>query len=70
MTIEVEDRLFTVPQAAQYTGMSESFIIAHARRPNVTPRITCIKIGNKIRFRRSSLDTFISGCAERTKKVE
>jgi predicted DNA-binding transcriptional regulator AlpA len=72
MSTEQADRILSKAEAAQYISMSESFIHAHATRKNKAPRLACIKIGNRLKFRKSSLDAFIQEYADKTaaKKVE
>jgi len=54
-----EDRLFTTPQAAEYTGLSpKTFETWRSRGDRLQPRY--IKLGAKaVRYRQSDLDAFI-----------
>lgn len=49
------DPLLDVPQAAEYLGTSER----HVRLLTSKCAITVTRVGNKVRFRRSELNTYL-----------
>jgi hypothetical protein len=72
MSTEQADRILSKAEAAQYVSMSECFIHAHATRKDKTPRLAYIRVGNRLKFRKSSLDAFLQEYSDKTaaKKVE
>ena len=71
MSIEQQDRILSKTEAAQYISMSESFVHAHATRKDKTPRLAYLRVGNRLKFRKSALDAFLQEYADKTatKKV-
>lgn len=67
MTLEVTPRALTELEAAQYIGMSRSFL-AQARmdgcRENRTPAPPFIKIGRSVRYLREDLDAWLNEFAK------
>ena len=61
-----EDPILNLAEAAIYISMSQSFTASHATRKGVSPRLASIKIGNRLKFRKSALDAFVQEYA--TKK--
>jgi hypothetical protein len=72
MSTEQLDRIFSKAEAAAYISMSESFIHAHATRKDKAPRLAYIRVGNRLKFRKSALDAFLQEYADQTaaKKAE
>ena len=61
--IPPEKKLFTLPEAAKYLAVSESFLrkdCSEGPRKNRTPGPDPVKIGNMIRYTREDLDDWIT----------
>ncbi len=60
--IPLEKKLFTLPEAAKYLAVSESFLrkdCSEGPRKNRTPGPDPVKIGDMIRYKREDLDAWI-----------
>ncbi len=60
--IPLEKKLFTLPEAAKYLAVSESFLrkdCSEGPRKNRTPGPDPVKIGDMIRYTREDLDDWI-----------
>lgn len=53
------DALLTVEQAAALLGFGEQYIVSHSKGRKL-PLLPSIRIGNKLRFRRSALLAYVS----------
>ncbi len=59
----LDDQLLTIAEAANVLGMSTFYIYDHATR--LEPRIPCVRLGRRIRFRRSDLRAFVESNAKK-----
>ena len=59
----LEDQLLTIAEAANVLGMSTFYIYDHATR--LEPRIPSVRLGRRIRFRRSDLRGFVEANARK-----
>lgn len=64
MTTSTDDKLLTTEQAAQFLGVSTSFLAK--ARITAKPDIPHTKIGAAVRYRRSDLESFVAANMRRS----
>lgn len=54
------ERLLTPKEVADWLGVTAAWVLDHATRRR--PRLTSVKLGKVVRFRREDVEEFISEC--------
>lgn len=54
------ERLLSPKEVAEWLGVSTAWVLDHAARRR--PRLTSVKLGKAVRFRREDVEGFIAEC--------
>ena len=56
----VRERLLTPEEVAEWLQVDRGWVIRHAMLNAADPRITCVKLGRDLRFRREDIEQFVA----------